>query len=216
MSSKTIYIHDSSKIEIFDKNYFEQILKSKSNNEHYLNRYIKFIHYLNDKNINNLEKLHKHHICPKAKDMFPEYSNFASHPWNMCKVTKREHILCHLLIYKAFKTKSQCYALNQLCKSKSSLHKFYKNDLKKALTEDMSTKKLRNDSKGKILVRIINSNEYKMIKKELFNKNIHEIKPRTKPKYIKVFHDPETQKEYKIDIRFDIPSNLVYGRSKNL
>ena len=46
------------------------ILASKPHNPHYLNRYITFITECQLKNLNYNGYTEKHHICPKAKDMF--------------------------------------------------------------------------------------------------------------------------------------------------
>lgn len=45
-----------------------------------------------------------HHILPKAKKMFPEYSSFKKHPWNKVLLTAREHFICHLLLAKHYKS----------------------------------------------------------------------------------------------------------------
>lgn len=89
-----------------------EILKSKSRNDHYTNRYYKFI--LNCIEQNKLlpkgAYTEKHHICPKAKDMFPEYKSFRDNPWNRVDLTYRQHLLAHVMLWKAF-GKSQTYAL---------------------------------------------------------------------------------------------------------
>lgn len=89
-----------------------EILKTKSKNEHYLRRYINFINSCqtyNQKGFNVY--IEKHHICPKSKDMFPEYKNLKLHPWNECKLTYRQHIIAHLILYKCFNTQSQLLSL---------------------------------------------------------------------------------------------------------
>jgi hypothetical protein len=85
---------------------FEEILKSKTHNSHYLNRYIKFInHFILYPS--NEDYLETHHICPKAKDMFPEYSNLSKHKWNAIKLTFRQHIIAHYLLLKSYSNLSQ-------------------------------------------------------------------------------------------------------------
>lgn len=89
-----------------------EILTNKPHNKHYLKRYIKFINSCqthNQKNFN--EYTEKHHICPKSKDMFPEYKNLKQNPWNECKLTYRQHIIAHLILYRCFNTQSQLLAL---------------------------------------------------------------------------------------------------------
>lgn len=82
------------------------ILYSKPHNKHYLNRYIKFIesrHILED----GLYELH--HICPKAKDLFPEF-NSKEFSWNFIKLSYREHFIAHWLLWKAYNTCSMSKA----------------------------------------------------------------------------------------------------------
>lgn len=89
------------------------ILSSKQHNAHYLQRYIKFIYLcIEHNNKNPSVYTEKHHICPKSKNMFPEYKNFKKHPWNLAELTYRQHIIAHILLYKTFKT--ECQALSVL------------------------------------------------------------------------------------------------------
>jgi hypothetical protein len=83
-------------------------LKTKEHNWHYLNRYIKFIVFCQETNsdIKN-EDIEKHHILPKAKDMFPEYHDFTKYPENCVVLTYRQHIIAHYILMKAYNTKSQ-------------------------------------------------------------------------------------------------------------
>ena len=77
------------------------ILASKPHNPHYLRRYWKFI--LNCvENFDEAEFSEKHHICPKAKDLFPEYDSFVNYPWNKAKLTSRQHYIAHIILHKAY------------------------------------------------------------------------------------------------------------------
>lgn len=78
------------------------ILASKPHNPHYLKRYIKFVEQCQKKNYKSLAKTHKHHICPKAKDMFPQYSCFSKNKWNMARLTPRQHFIAHIILWKCF------------------------------------------------------------------------------------------------------------------
>jgi hypothetical protein len=78
------------------------ILASKPHNHHYLNRYIEFIQNCQLKNVNYEGYTEKHHICPKADDMFPEYKSFIDYPWNCAVLTARQHIIAHLILCKVF------------------------------------------------------------------------------------------------------------------
>lgn len=89
------------------------VLSSKPHNPHYLNRYITFINRCQS-NISAARELcvEKHHICPKAKDMFPEYRKFTHHPWNLAILTPRQHFIAHMILWKTFPSiKSQSEAL---------------------------------------------------------------------------------------------------------
>jgi hypothetical protein len=74
-----------------------EILKSKNHNPHHLMRYWKFICS------RKLRKEgEKHHICPKASDLFPEYEKFSKNKWNKIILTPREHYIAHLLLHKTY------------------------------------------------------------------------------------------------------------------
>jgi len=91
------------------------ILSSKPHNEHYLNRYVRFISKCERKNNEFSVKTHRHHICPKAKDMFPEFESFSKSPWNLARLTPRQHFIAHLMLWKAYPNiSSQFYALWQM------------------------------------------------------------------------------------------------------
>lgn len=89
------------------------ILESKPNNKLYLKRYIRFIEACAQKNQILIETQYteKHHICPKSKDMFPEYASFKDFPWNCVILTYRQHIIAHILLLKTFNTQSQALSV---------------------------------------------------------------------------------------------------------
>lgn len=93
-----------------------KILASKQHNKHYLNRYYKFI-ISRSKKFNTYTE--SHHICPKAKDLFPEYASFKTFAWNKINLTAREHFIAHWLLYKAYKG-SQVYAFMSMCNGQKS------------------------------------------------------------------------------------------------
>lgn len=78
------------------------ILRSKPHNPHYLNRYINFIEQCKIKNKNFNGYLEHHHICPRAKDMFPQYECFFKNPWNCASLTARQHYISHIMLWKSF------------------------------------------------------------------------------------------------------------------
>lgn len=89
-------------------------MSSKDHNPHYLKRYIKFIFAckeFNNKNLDDSIYYEKHHIAPKASDLFPEYENLRVHKWNKVKLTFRQHLIAHVLLWKAY-GKSQAIAID--------------------------------------------------------------------------------------------------------
>lgn len=79
------------------------IMSSIEHNKHYLNRYLRLIILWNK--ANRLQKpayTEKHHICPKAQDMFPEFISFREFPWNCANLTRKQHLLAHKLLVKAY------------------------------------------------------------------------------------------------------------------
>lgn len=201
-----------------------ELLKSKPHNLHYINRYYKFITHFKNKNTNNIkDKLIKHHILPKATDMFPEYSKFKDYTWNLCKMNKRQHEIAHLLLYKAYRTKSQCYAYKQLINfsrtnKKGVIAKKLDDTIKQYLKGDISTKP-GFTTKGTVSIYNIKTSEYSRINKgdilpdNCIYQGANKGK-RIKPNNIQTYHDPVTHKEYNLDINFSIPNNLVKGRSE--
>lgn len=91
---------------------FNEILKTKPHNPHYLNRYIKFITQC--VNSSQTTKTEDHHICPKSSDLFPEFKSFKKYPWNKAKLTLRQHYIAHRLLWKAFGGK-QTMAFKIMC-----------------------------------------------------------------------------------------------------
>lgn len=96
-----------------------KILESKQHNKHYLNRYVKFIsNYFHQQKQKGITE--RHHICPKANDLFPEYSCFKQNPWNSIHLTKRQHFIAHYLLSKCYtEIQSQQYAFLAMCNKQS-------------------------------------------------------------------------------------------------
>lgn len=88
-----------------------ELLKTKPHNAHYLNKYINFIKackIANESLVN--EYTEKHHIAPKAKDLFPEEANNSK---NLIYLTARQHIIAHIMLWKAYGG-SQIYAIDYI------------------------------------------------------------------------------------------------------
>ena len=126
------------------------ILSSKPHNPHYLKRYIRFIKQCQQKNVDYSGYVEKHHICPKADDMFPEYINFNLNSWNCAILTARQHFIAHLMLWKLFpRFSSQLKALNYMSNIKfldktvytfPKLYQKYKQDLSEHLKTKIRAK----------------------------------------------------------------------------
>lgn len=71
--------------------------------------------YVKNKNIDTTTYTENHHICPKADDMFPEYTDFNVHTWNSINLTAIQHTYAHIILWKAFggsQTRAIHYFLN--------------------------------------------------------------------------------------------------------
>lgn len=76
----------------------------KAKNLHYLRRYLNFIERCKIANeINPPNYVENHHILPKAKDLFPEYSdNKQKYKWNSVNLSFRQHLIAHVMLWKIF------------------------------------------------------------------------------------------------------------------
>ena len=82
----------------------------------HLSIYTKYIKYYNiiilKSKLQNRKRLKKsnpdytyyenHHILPKS--IFPEYKNLRTNKWNSVLLTAREHFICHILLWKHYKS----------------------------------------------------------------------------------------------------------------
>lgn len=108
----------------------EALLYTKAGNLHFIKRYLKFIQSRTKKTVGE-----KHHILPKAKDMFPEFKNLNDNPWNEIILSDREHFIAHYMLAKAFPNSSSqsfaCWKFFQNKNSKTSRQYQVINELKK-------------------------------------------------------------------------------------
>ena len=78
-------------------------------------------------NLSNDTLIEKHHICPKSKDLFPEYKSFKSFPWNCIPLTLRQHYIAHMLLWKAYRGRqTQAFVLMSK-RNKFTNSKIYEN-----------------------------------------------------------------------------------------
>lgn len=149
------------------------ILSSKPHNPHYLDKYVRFIAACQQQNINYTGYAERHHICPKAKDMFPEYASFKIHSWNCATLTARQHFIAHMMLWKVYNNQSMTFSAYYLKKIKnqkinSKMYEILKIKRLKFLSEYFQdvNKGLVNikDTHGnikKITIEEFNSGEYK-------------------------------------------------------
>lgn len=141
------------------------ILASKPHNPHYLNRYITFIEKCQQNNIGYEGYTEKHHICPKAADMFPEYASFKLHSWNCAVLTARQHFIAHVMLWLCYRSKSSantiaCFMRNN-CKN-SKLYSQAKIEYSKQVS-----KRMKIESKNKIMVKDKNGTILKVNKDDI-------------------------------------------------
>jgi hypothetical protein len=100
-------------------------LSQRKNNPHYLNRYVNFIKYCSTLDSDRSDYFEKHHILPVS--LFPQYKRVGDTPWNLIKLTAREHYIIHWILAKAFGGKLW-YAFNIMnISSESHQSNRYKN-----------------------------------------------------------------------------------------
>lgn len=161
-----------------------KILSTKNHNIHYLNRYIRFIsNFYDQPPIKGGTE--EHHICPKSKDLFPEYKSFKLHPWNKIILTKRQHFIAHLLLYRAFyKSKGAIYSFWRMCNNVSpSSHRKTNYKVSSKLYEDAkknfskihskNIKGIKNPKASKLRKGMVScfdlNNNFLLLTKEEFN-----------------------------------------------
>lgn len=97
----------------------EQILKSLPHNRHYIDKYVTFIRKCQQNNEGHSGQIEKHHICPKAKDLFPQYASLKENPWNIAILTPRQHFIAHVMLWKAYRNRSMALSLYYMKKTKN-------------------------------------------------------------------------------------------------
>jgi hypothetical protein len=111
------------------------ILSSKQHNPHYLNKYITFIEKCQQKNVDCEGYIERHHICPKADDMFPEFEDFSLYPWNCAILTPRQHDIAHTFLWKIYRNRSMTWARNLMMRNGGRRSKVFDADHRKYMSE---------------------------------------------------------------------------------
>lgn len=122
------------------------ILSSKPHNPHYLNRYMKYLEICGRKNISTNVYVEKHHICPKAKDLFPEFEDLKANEWNSINLTCEQHIFAHIILWKLYGG-SQTYAIDWIFKNNSETNSSLKNRKIPRKLERIYAAKVRKEAK---------------------------------------------------------------------
>jgi hypothetical protein len=112
-----------------------EVLRTKPHSERHLARYVKFIQSRQPRE----GRLEKHHICPKASDLFPQYKSFRDHSWNRISLTYREHYIAHLLLWKVYGG-SQSVALQHMTRGMTRKSRLYESIRAAGYTHTEETK----------------------------------------------------------------------------
>lgn len=196
------------------------ILASKPHNPHYLNRYISFIRNCQLKNIEYKGYIEKHHICPKAYDMFPEYMCLKTNPWNCATLTAREHVIAHLILCKVFP--------NVISVSEAYWHmsNYYGNNINSKLFSLLREKRLENLSlrhKNTVIVNLngkamkikpknqLDLEKYFLTGYELGYGFSNKQKELMKINQGKIIINNGISHQY-IEVEQDLPEGWIYGR----
>ena len=204
----------------------EELLFTKENNAYYLYKYIKFIKNCQQKNDDLTGYTEKHHICPKAKTLFPEYSSFTLFPWNMVKLTARQHFIAHWMLARAYGGE-MWYALKMMRDCKNGYQerytiksgRLYEEIRKNIIMTDETKNKISESQRGKC-----KSEEHRKKlskpKSEEHRKKLSKPKSEEHRKKLKAHLDekrviPEWSEKRKLDqsIRMSGNENPNYGKS---
>jgi len=148
------------------------ILSSKPHNKHYLQRYIKFIDSCNQANLICAPEFFEiHHICPKAKDLFPEYDALSKNLWNSITLSFRQHFIAHWLLWKTFGG-SQTTAFNMMMNFRTDdrVSSVYQK-LRTQRIFDLTSRTLSEEHKKKI-----GDTNRGIIRTDAFKENLREIR----------------------------------------
>ena len=129
-----------------------------------------------------------HHILPKSKNLFPEYSNLKENSWNGTHLTYSNHYIAHSLLVDAIHHQSVIYAwhrINKLstpeCKELIGAEKYseLRNEHKQIVIEYNKTRTLSKESKqkmsdsnkNKVSAKCLITGEKLKVSKEEFDNN---------------------------------------------
>lgn len=88
---------------------FYEILKPITVNNHYMERYLKFLDYCSKQKLPEDECIERHHVLPVS--LFPE---FKKNKDNIIKLSARQHFLVHWMLAKFTNATQMWFAFNQM------------------------------------------------------------------------------------------------------
>ncbi len=117
--------------------YYENFLKESIKNAKnitYIERYKKFVNYYIDNPNSSEVYTEKHHILPES--IFPEYKNIKENPWNIIKLTGRQHFLAHWFLAKIYGGK-QWFSFNMMRRvgNRSYLYECARKEISKVISQ---------------------------------------------------------------------------------
>ena len=126
------------------------ILSSKPHNAHFLNRYYNFIQYCFRANLSLDKTVYTeiHHICPKSKDLFPEYNCLRINNWNKVVLTARQHFLAHWMLFKAYRTQGTAYSLRAMGNGQSNQYQSRSKSKNYELVKQVTAKIISESRRG--------------------------------------------------------------------
>ena len=115
---------------------FYSYLKDISKNEHYLNRYVKFIDFCQNQDLNS-NFTEKHHILPVS--LFP---SFKKNQNNIILLSARQHFLAHWMLAKFTRSPKMWFAFNQMRRIgiNSILYEYARQEISKAISQSNTGK----------------------------------------------------------------------------
>jgi len=128
---------------------------------------IQYINYCIEKNQEKIKgKTSHHHILPKAKSCFPEYSNLKEHPWNGTHLKHSDHYHAHWMLTEAIDNYSQLSAFTRMHTQDIAKKKIKKEDL---IAPEEFQKKMENRSikHSKMLSEIVYKDGRKFSKAQI-------------------------------------------------
>lgn len=101
-------------------------------NTRYAARYLKFIAWCISQN-NEESITEKHHILPRRE--FPEYLDFKQNPWNLAKLTPRQHYLAHWMLGKLYASQFCAFGMMRRAHKTGILYEIARPYINKAISD---------------------------------------------------------------------------------